>query len=276
MLMRSRLMVGVAGVLAIVGGGTVWMNAASSPSRPAGGTSATSDAPGYGWYQSMMGSFPGNSMMGGGGYSWMGGRRGYAWMMGGAGAPGWQRGQDLPGFMMGSAGDPGTAMGSAFANAPGPRVSMSDATRLANTVPAGAQVNKSGNSIVFTTKAVNLAIVASMSGSADDKFQVAGLVNPSITVPRGSKVTIDFVNGDSGMAHGVAVVPYGAAQSSMPMMSDAPSFSRAALWFLGDATSAGAHRGTIRFSADKTGTYQYLCPVPGHALKGMYGIFNVA
>jgi plastocyanin len=35
-----------------------------------------------------------------------------------------------------------------------------------------------------------------------------------------------------------------------------------------------AHR-TIAFTATRPGTYHYLCPVPGHAHKGMTGTFTV-
>jgi nitrite reductase (NO-forming) len=36
------------------------------------------------------------------------------------------------------------------------------------------------------------------------------------------------------------------------------------------------HSGTLTFTAGKPGTYQYLCPVPGHAKDGMAGTFAVA
>jgi uncharacterized cupredoxin-like copper-binding protein len=47
------------------------------------------------------------------------------------------------------------------------------------------------------------------------------------------------------------------------------------MWFLGDPTSAGLHVGMINFIAAASGTYQYLCAVPGHAQKGMIGNFVV-
>jgi plastocyanin len=62
----------------------------------------------------------------------------------------------------------------------------------------------------------------------------------------------------------------------MPMLTAGPVFSGSALWFLGDPTSAGLHTGTLSFTATKSGTYQYLCPVPGHARDGMVGTFEVA
>ena len=67
----------------------------------------------------------------------------------------------------------------------------------------------------------------------------------------------------------------GARSSWMPMMTAAPAFSGSALWFLGDPTAAGMHDGTIAFTAGTPGSYEYLCPVPGHAQQGMRGTFTV-
>ena len=61
----------------------------------------------------------------------------------------------------------------------------------------------------------------------------------------------------------------------MPMMANPPAFRGAALWFLGNPTSAGMHTGTLSFTASTSGSYQYLCPVPGHAQKGMVGTLVV-
>jgi len=48
------------------------------------------------------------------------------------------------------------------------------------------------------------------------------------------------------------------------------------MWFLGDPTAAGMHVGTLTFTTANPGTYHYLCPVPGHAQKGMVGLLIVA
>jgi uncharacterized cupredoxin-like copper-binding protein len=58
-------------------------------------------------------------------------------------------------------------------------------------------------------------------------------------------------------------------------MTAAASFPGAALWFLGEPTAAGMHAGTLAFTAASPGSYQYLCPVPGHAREGMAGTFIV-
>jgi rusticyanin len=227
---------------------------------------------------SMMGGSGTGSIMRGSGYGWMMGRSGYNWMMGGTSAPGWMMGSSLPGFMTGANTDPGQVMGRLFADAPGPRVSPAQATVLGNQVPAGASVDAAANRITFTATTVGFTVVASPAGGPDERFRVAGLVNPTIVVPRGAQVSVQLVNADPDTAHGLVVTASGAASSSMPMMTALPAFPGvgAAVWFLGNPTSAGMHTGTLTFDAGASGTYQYLCPVPGHAKKGMAGSFVVS
>jgi rusticyanin len=241
-----------------------------------GGSSGNSSSEtSYAYYQSMMGRFGlgGGSMMGGSDYGWMMGNSGYGWMMGGASvAPQWMQGQRLPGFMMGTSTDMGQVMGRLFADAPGPRVSPTEAAALGNQVPAGATVAKGANRITFAGSPVQLTVVASPPGNPDETFRAAGLVNPTIVVPRGAQVTLTLVNADPDTAHGVVVTSTDSASSSfMPMMTAPEAFSGAAVWFLGNPTSAGMHEGSMTFIASAPGTYQYLCPVPGHAQKGMVG-----
>lgn len=69
-------------------------------------------------------------------------------------------------------------------------------------------------------------------------------------------------------------MPEGAASSPGPMMTAAPSFPGAALWFLG-SPGDGMRAGTLAFTAAAPGSYQYLCPVPGHARAGMAGALTV-
>jgi len=195
------------------------------------------------------------------------------WVTGGTGAPGWMRGTGTS-SMMGSATDPGTAMGALFANSPGPRVSPAEATALGGQLPAGATIGRAARTITFTGTDVHLVVLASSSMPAES-FLIAGLTDPAISVPAGARVTIELINADPDMAHGLVVTPAGAGRSAMPMMAAAPAFTGSALWFLGEPTAAGMHAGTLTFTAATPGSYQYLCPVPGHARDGMAGAFTV-
>ena len=237
-----------------------------------GGSGSASSS--YSYYQSMIANVGSSSMMGADVPGWMMGQSGYSWMIGGRDAPGWMRGGSLPGSMMGSNDDPGQVMGQFWANSPGPRMSSSAAVRLGDQTPAGATVDRAANRLTFAGKEIYLFVLASPS-MPNENFRIAGMTNPSVAVPVGATVTIELINADSDMAHGLVVTTNGAASSDMPMMSDPPAFSGAALWLLGEPTSAGMHAGTLSFTATTTGTYQYLCPVPGHAQQGMVGSFIV-
>jgi rusticyanin len=258
---------GLATAAAITGCGTTTTTPAAA-AAPAG--------PAYSYYRTMMGRlYGGTSMMGGSSYGWMMGGTGYRWMMGGLAAPAWMRGRALPGFMMGTSRDPGKIMGSLFADAPGPRVSPAQAAQLGSQIPAGATLDRAANRITFTGASVRLTVLASPAGGPDETFRIAGVTDPAITVKAGARVSIEVINADPGTAHGLVITTSRDQSSWMPMMTSRPAFPGSALWFLGNPTTAGMHAATLTFTASTPGTYHYLCPVPGHAQKGMTGLFTV-
>jgi rusticyanin len=275
----GTLAITAAGLAALAGCGTTTKAPAASATPAAAATSAAATPGGsaYAYYQTMMkGLYGGGTMMGGGSYGWMMGATGYQWMMGGAGAPAWMRGQALPGFMMGTSGDPGQVMGSLFANAPGARVSAAQAGQAGSQVPVGATLDRAANTITFTATSVRLTVLASPAGGPDETFRIAGLTDPAITVPAGAQVSIQVINADPDTAHGLVITAGGTTTSSMPMMTARPAFPGSAVWFLGNPTTAGMHAATLDFTASTAGSYRYLCPVPGHAQKGMTGTFTVS
>jgi rusticyanin len=254
---------------------------AASASPPAGTQARAQDS--YSYYRSMMGRYFGGSMMGGRSHGWMMSPAGYRWMTGISSVPGWMRGGRFPAFMMGSgmmgtgtSADPGRLMGRLWADAPGPRVTPAQAARAGNQIPPGAQINQAARTITFTTGSVHLAAVASPAGGPDKTFRIAGMVNPKITVPAGAQVSIQVINADPHTAHGLVITSGQGRSSWMPMMASRPAFTGSALWFLGNPTAAGMHAATLTFTAAAPGIYHYLCPVPGHAQKGMTGPFTVS
>ncbi len=279
MIMRTRVLLAGAALVAVAGLGTgIGFAASGSSGQPGPATaSAASSGPGYSWYRSMMsGYLGGGSMMGGSSSGWMMSGAGYQWMAGGASAPGWMSGGTLPGsMMMGASTDPGKIMGSLWANAPGQRVGARQAAVLGSQIPAGARVDKAANTVTFAASTVRLTMLASPSGGPDETFRAAGLTSPQIIVPAGARVSIQVINADSDTAHGLVITSGDAANSPMPMMTSRPAFTGSALWFLGNPTSAGMHAGTLTFTASTPGSYRYLCPVPNHAQEGMTGIFTV-
>jgi rusticyanin len=260
---------------ALTGCATTSNAPAAATATPA--AAATPGGSAYAYYRTMMGRlYGGGSMMGGGSYGWMMGATGYQWMMGGTAAPDWMRGQALPGFMMGTSSDPGQVMGALFANAPGPRVSAAQAARLGSQSPAGATLDRAANRITFTGTSVRLTVLASPAGGPNERFRIAGMVDPVLVVKAGALVSIQVVNADPATAHGLVITASGAGSSWMPMLTASPAFTGSAVWFLGNPTSAGMHAATLSFTASTPGTYRYLCPVPGHAQQGMTGTFIVS
>lgn len=177
--------------------------------------------------------------------------------------------------MMGVGADPGRITGRLWASAPGPRVSPAEAARLGGQAPAGARVDPAARTITFSTTSVRVVAVASPAGGPDETFRIAGLVNPTLSVPARAQVRIEVINADPGTAHGLVITARGAGSSWMPMMTAQPAFAGSALWFLGIPSASGMHAGTLAFTAGTPGAYRYLCPVPGHAQQGMTGAFTI-
>jgi rusticyanin len=278
---RKRIGIVIGGLVAAAGlGAGVTAAATGSPGTApkSAAAAAVSAVPPYSYYRSMMsryyGGSPGSMMGGSGGYGWMMGAAGFRWMFGGAAAPAWMRGAKLPAAMMGTSTDMGKIIGRLWAGAPGSRVSPQQAARDGSQVPAGATVSTAANRVAFTGRNITMTAVASPAGGPDETFRIAGLADPKVIVPAGSKVSIQVINADPDTAHGLAITAAGTA-AWMPMMTSRPAFTGSALWFLGNPTSAGMHTGTLKFTATTAGTYRYLCPVPGHAQKGMTGQFIV-
>src|SRR5215469_18067110 len=274
---RISILIGAA-MVAAAGLGSGLAVAAQGAPAPSASVNASANGPGYAYYRSMMGRYGagnGGPMMEGTGYGWMMGAAGYQWMFGGTGAPAWMRGARWPFSMMGTSADPGQFMGRLWAGAPGPRISPQQAAREGDQVPAGARVDRASHTLTVTAGTVHLAAVASPAGGPDETFRIAGMVNPTIVVPAGTRVSMEVINADLDTAHGLVITASQDRSSWMPMMTARPAFTGSALWFLGDPTAAGMHAGTLAFTAGTPGSYRYLCPVPGHVQKGMTGIFTV-
>jgi hypothetical protein len=54
-----------------------------------------------------------------------------------------------------------------------------------------------------------------------------------------------------------------------------PSIPGAFSGLIGDPTAQGHGGSTITFQSGSAGSYQYICPMPGHAQMGMHGAFTV-
>ncbi len=144
-------------------------------------------------------------------------------------------------------------------------LSPSTGTGAATQIPAGATVDRKNRVITFTGANVRLSAVAGPRGGPELSFEIAGLINPEVVVPRGARVTVDVVNnGDA---------PHDFAVASA--VGAAPAFKGAKSAMLDLTAGAAPPVTSATFVAASTGTYVYECTVPGHAQGGMQGVFKV-
>jgi rusticyanin len=167
----------------------------------------------------------------------------------------------------------GRQVGTAMAGMAPQIVSVAQTRVLGEQVPAGASVDRASNTVTFTGGSVAFTVVAVPPGGSDMTFRVAGLTNPTLIVPHGAQVTVQFINGDTDEAHAWMITsgqpPFSFYQPKTPAISGAFS------GLIGDPTASGQGASTITFQAGPAGTYQYICPMPGHAQMGMAGAFIV-
>jgi rusticyanin len=152
-------------------------------------------------------------------------------------------------------------------------VLLSQVKALSEQEPAGASIDTRTDTITFHTTTVSFTVVAIAPGKPDMTFTIAGLTDPAIIVPRGARVTARFINNDTDEAHGWLITgsgpPFGFGQPA------APAIAGAYAGVIGDPTPAGDGANTITFTAGDAGSYDYICPMPGHAQMGMHGSFTV-
>lgn len=188
-------------------------------------------------------------------------------MMGGYGAYGMIGGNGvssrygmMDGYgMMGGYGQPGNSLATK---------DESSVQADSNASLQNAKVNKDDNSITYTGIDVKLVVLGGPE-QADDQFVIGGLVNPTLRIPKGATVTVEFANSDEGMPHAFEVTNAVPPYNYMSMM-DGAIYPGSLIGVMPPRNGQYPVAQTI-FKADQPGTFYYICQYPGHAAKGMYG-----
>ena len=167
----------------------------------------------------------------------------------------------------------GREAGTALAGDAPLTVDAAEVQTLGNQVPPGAKVDACADRITFSKPAVTLVIEAVPKTNPDMTFRIAGLVNPTVVVPRNAQVSMEYINADSDEAHALVITRTQPPFAFRPAVQ--PAFPGSAAGPIGDPTTAGHGARDLTFKATASGTYQYLCPMPGHAQMGMHGTFVV-
>ncbi len=137
------------------------------------------------------------------------------------------------------------------------------------------------HTVSFRGRAVTLRIVANAPHHPDMSFEAGGLTNPTISVAQGSQITLILLNMDygPGMAHGIVVTTKAPPYPPFPNIPQAQTIARIpslAPRSRKELSKARYAEASVRFRAERPGTYYYVCPTPGHAQGShMYGRFIV-
>lgn len=192
-----------------------------------------------------------------------------------SGTSGMARGGSQAGQNSGEVPEMGQGMMQGYQGGSGNQQVMSEAeaATLMQSSLSNATVNKAKNSIVFTGSNVTIVFDAGPE-NADGKFVVGGLVNPNIQVSKGANVTFKVINMDLGMPHGIEVTSSTPPYGYMSMMRG-NIYSGSFITPLPDAQQGKYPMASTSFTATQTGNFYYLCQVPGHAEKGMYGKISI-
>lgn len=108
------------------------------------------------------------------------------------------------------------------------------------------------------------------------QWEIDGLINPTVVIPHGARVTVDLVNADQGYMHGFEVTKGVPPFQEMAMRQGTVAFSGSFIRPILPETTQGQFHRSTHFIATIAGTYYYICPVPGHAAHGMAGRFVVS
>ena len=127
---------------------------------------------------------------------------------------------------------------------------------LASTVIAGQSIaanEPAGPGTVTYTPDITFTLRTNIADGklvyVGDAGTILGKVNPDLHVPENAVVQINVINGD-GAIHDIAV----------------PEFDTKSDTITGKGAST-----SIVFRTGKSGTYEYLCTLPGHKAAGMFG-----
>ena len=128
----------------------------------------------------------------------------------------------------------------------GGEITCGDGTKLVDGDCVAIADNSNSDTVSFTLVGKEMSFI----GKGGD---VDGIVNPDISVPLGSQVSIKLIMGENNL-HDVTIDEFNAATDQLYELDS---------------------EDTITFVADIEGTFSYYCNVPGHRSAGMEGKFIV-
>lgn len=177
----------------------------------------------------------------------------------------------MTGSMMGASGGMTGSMMGGSVGGPIQSASPLDVWAQSKQAAASAAIDRQANTVTYQGTQIQIVAVASPDTGPDMTWNVDGLVNPTVVIPQGAQAAVAFFNADAGTMHGWELTTAAPPYPAMPMMEESVAFSGAFAMPVAGATGQTWSGRTLHFTAATAGTFYYLCPVPTHAERGMYG-----
>ena len=98
---------------------------------------------------------------------------------------------------------------------------------------------------------------------------VDGPRGPTVSVSAGAVITVDFADGDPGHPHGFELTTAAPPYPRMAMMAGRIATPGAFIMPVPPPEGNLWYAATVSFHAPPAGTYDIICPVPGHARQSM-------
>lgn len=142
----------------------------------------------------------------------------------------------------------------------------------------GVKIDRKTNTITYTTSQVFIVPLAAPAALhiPGMQWEINGLINPTVIVPKGATVKVDLINADKGYMHGFEVTTASPPFSEMAMRQGSRAFASSFIMPIPPENGYRQVSRSTRFDTNSSGTYYYICPVPGHAASGMAGKFIVS
>ncbi|MHB8378329.1 MAG: sulfocyanin-like copper-binding protein [Acidimicrobiales bacterium] len=139
-------------------------------------------------------------------------------------------------------------------------------------------VQQNGSTLTYRGQHVTLVALGAPGSRPGMYWQLDGVDGPrgpTVSVPGGAVITVDFADGDPGHPHGFELTTAAPPYPRMAMMTGRIAAPGAFIMPVPAPDGNLWYATTISFQAPPAGTYYIICPVPGHAQQGMWAKFVV-
>ncbi len=135
---------------------------------------------------------------------------------------------------------------------------------------AASSVSRRASTLTYSTRQVTLVALGAPGNRPGMFWQIDGVNSPTVSIPAGATVTVEFADGDPGQTHGFELTTAAPPYPRMAMMDGYIAAPGAFIMPVPPPEGDLWYSAITRFPAPTPGTYYIICPVPGHAQQGMW------